>query len=85
MVTPDPEITQKLTNLPELNEKEYYQYMYDQALKAMLKNPTKENIDAFGVANTKLYEIEDAYRIGSRLLISFHIFRAKTSQKLHTL
>jgi len=81
----DPDITQKIPNLPQLNEREYMQYKYDQALKAMLNSPTKENVAAFGKANCDLFEVEDAYRIGARLLIEFHIFGQKISQKLHLL
>jgi len=89
----DQYITLKIRNLPKLNEREYFQYMYDEAMKRMLAEPTQTNIDAFGTANAKLFETEDAYRIAQRLLLE----RAKRfidavlnldprdSQDLHTL
>lgn len=63
--------TQKITNLPPvMNEKEYAQYLYDEALKAMLENPNDiEKVNAFTEANRRLYEVQDSYRIGGRLLI----------------
>lgn len=51
------------------NEREYAQYKYDQARATMLKSPTEENVNAFIEANKYLYEVEDSYRIGGRLLI----------------
>lgn len=76
--TSDPDVTQKIHGLPELNEREYAQYKYDEALKAMLKDPTPDNIQAFVLANDLIYEVQDAYRIGSKLLLL-------RSQNLHAL
>ena len=56
--------------LPKMNEQEYAQYRYDQALQYMLDHPTNpEARIAFERANKKLYEVQDAYRIGARLLL----------------
>ena len=60
--------TKKITAITPMDEKQYAQLQYDMALKTMLANPTKENIDAFGRANAFLYEVEDSYRIALRLL-----------------
>lgn len=64
----DPITTVKIPSVRSMNEKEYAQFKYDEALKKMLENPTKENLEAFGKANAHLYEVEDAYRIALRLL-----------------
>lgn len=63
----DPDITLKIKGLPELNEKEYAEYLFDRALHIMLDNPTEVNILAFEKANKHLWEVKDAYRIGMRL------------------
>lgn len=81
----DGPITLKIKGLPEYNEREYVKFRYDLALQAMLKNPTEKNIEAFGKANCDLYEIEDAYRIGTRLILEFNRVRIHVSQKLHLL
>lgn len=60
--------TVKVSSVKAMNEKEYAQYLYDEALKKMLDDPSQENIDAFGRANAHLFEVEDAYRIALRLL-----------------
>lgn len=64
----DPITTVKIPAVKSMNEKEYAQYLYDEALKKMLANPTKENVDAFTAANAHLFEVEDAYRIALRLI-----------------
>ena len=68
----DGPITKKIQGLPKYNERQYMQFKYDLAFKAMLNNPTRENIEAFGKANCDLYEIEDAYRIGTRLILEYY-------------
>lgn len=60
--------TKKMPVVTQMDEKQWAQMQYDNALATMLENPTKENIDAFGRANAHLYEVEDAYRIALRLL-----------------
>jgi hypothetical protein len=60
--------TKKMPVVTQMDEKQYAQFQYDKALKTMLENPTKENIDAFGRANAHLYAVEDAHRIALRLL-----------------
>jgi hypothetical protein len=61
--------TVKIKGITQINEKEYAQAQYDEALQAMIDNPSQETIKAFGIANQKLFEVEDAYRIGARLLL----------------
>lgn len=61
--------TVKTVAAPTMNEKEYAQYCYDRALQKMIANPTKENREAFEMANTKLFMTLDAYNIGARLLL----------------
>jgi hypothetical protein len=58
----------RIATAPVMDEKQYARYKYDQALAAMEKNPTKENVAAFEAANKHLFEVEDSYRIGARLL-----------------
>lgn len=76
----DTQITIKLKNVPRLNERDYAQMKYDEARIHMLENPTKDNIALFEEANKKLFEVQDAYRIGARLILE----RA-ASRKLHLL
>lgn len=61
--------TLKIQGLPKFTEKEWAQYRYDTALKTMLASPTKENIQTFEEANRNLFEVQDAYRIATRLLL----------------
>jgi hypothetical protein len=82
---PDGPITLKIEGLPEYNEREYMKFKYDLALLAMIRNPSQQNIEAFGKANCDLFEVEDAYRIGAALLIQFNRFRLKISQRLQLL
>lgn len=63
--------TIKIKDLPKFNELDWAQWKYDTALKAMLNSPTKENQQTFAEANRYLYEIQDKYRIGKKLLIQF--------------
>lgn len=63
------DITLKIVGLPKFNELDYYQYKYNEALKKMLGEPTIENAWAFAEWNRKLFEAEDCYRIGRRLLL----------------
>jgi hypothetical protein len=84
-VEPDGPITLKITGLPQWNEREYAQYQYDMALKRMEANPTEDNIKAFGEANCHLFEVEDAYRIGTRLRFEFVTKKRLNSQKSHLL
>lgn len=65
----EPKSTVKIQAAPAMNEREYAQYLYDEALKKMIANPTKANIDAFTAANVHLFEVEDLYRIAARLLL----------------
>jgi len=61
--------TVKIKAIREIpDEKTLAQLAYDEAKARMLMNPSQENIEAFGRANAHLYEVEDAYRIGTRLL-----------------
>ncbi len=76
--------TLKIKGLPKINEKEYAQIKYDQALKMMLKSPTKENIQTFEEANKRLFEVQDAYRIATRLLIAFHAARTAFVRRNYT-
>jgi len=77
--------TVKIRNLPKVNELEYAEEQYQEKLKVMLTDPTRKNIDAFGEANTRLYSIQDAYRVGRRLLLEFFKKKKDNSQKLHIL
>jgi hypothetical protein len=61
--------TKKLMVPPKMNEKEYARWRYDQALLNMTQKGTPESIKEFELANKHLYEVEDAYRIGMRLLL----------------
>jgi len=81
----DQTITVKIKNLPGLNEREYAQYKYDEALRFMLSSPTRENIQTFEETNKKLFEIEDKYRLGAKLLIQFHVKFIILSRRLQTL
>ena len=60
--------TKKIPCIDMPNEKEQAQIEYDKALETMLNDPTWENIQAFGRANAKLFEVEDAYRLALKLL-----------------
>jgi len=61
--------TLKIRGLPKITEKEYLQYQYDTALRQMLKDPKEENVKNFEKANARLFEVQDLYRIGYRLLL----------------
>lgn len=61
--------TVKIPGVTQINERQYAQMKYDKALQEMIDHPSEETIKAFGEANQKLFEIEDAYRIGARLLL----------------
>lgn len=61
--------TIKTKAAPAMNEREYALYLYNQALKKMVNEPTQENIAAFGSANEHLFRVEDSYRIAARLLM----------------
>lgn len=67
----DGPITIKIKGLPQIDERVVAQQKYDKALATMLKDPTNENIAAFGQANCDLYEVEDKYRIARRLLMEY--------------
>ena len=69
--------TRKVGILPPMDEKAYAQMRFDEALATMLKSPTVENIQTFTEANRHLYEVQDAYRIGMRLLIEYHESRMR--------
>jgi len=60
--------TVKTQTIPQFNEKENAHILYNEARKAMIENPSQENIDAFSQANEHLFEVEDLYRIALRLL-----------------
>jgi len=77
--------TVKIPAITKMNEKEYSQMKYDEALRVMLKSPTRENIQTFEEANRRLYETQDLYRIGLRLKIEFRKRLIHASQKLHLL
>ncbi len=77
----NPPDTLKIKGLPQLNEKEYALYMYNTALKAMIDSPTEENIKAFGEANRKMFEIEDAYRIGGQLLVAHELSHSESKPR----
>ena len=63
-------ITQKLHGLTEYNEKDYAKTKYELALQEMLAHPENEAyIQAFIQANTELFEVEDAYHQGTKLLL----------------
>jgi len=81
----DEAVTLKIKNLPQMNERDCAQHKYNEALKTMLIDPSKENINTFEEANKILYDVQDAYRIGRRLLIEFYVIRARISQELHFL
>jgi hypothetical protein len=78
-------ITLKIKNLPRLNELEYVQYKYNEAVKTMLDFPSETNIGAFILANKKLFEVKDAYRIAERLLNERDLQMVENSQELHLL
>lgn len=58
----------RMSTVPVMDEKQYARWKYDEALRVMEANPTEENVAAFEAANKHLYEVEDSYRIGARLL-----------------
>lgn len=60
--------TKKMAAIPQMNEKQWARFKYDEARANMLANPTPDNCKAFADANTHLYEVEDAYRIGARIM-----------------
>lgn len=60
--------TKKVPCVKMPNEKELAQKAYDEALTAMIANPNRDTIEAFGKANARLFEVEDAYRIALKLL-----------------
>lgn len=81
----DPTITKKIPAVSKTDELEFYKKKFDEALAKMLKTPTKDNIDAFTKANANLYEVEDAYRIGKRLLYAYKVAVSRIrSRGLHT-
>lgn len=73
-----------ITSLPTLmNEKEYAQWKYDEALAKMLADPTLENREAFDKANEFLYEVQNRYHIGAkRLLLKAQEKEAAFSRKI---
>jgi hypothetical protein len=79
------EDTLKIPGLPKYNEHEYAKIKYNEALQIMLASPTLENIEAFSKANERLYEVEDAYRIGGRLKLEYLKTHATTSHNLQRL
>jgi len=66
----DEPVTQKLLAVSRETELEHYQNLFNEAGRKMLAHPTKENIKAYGDAQKKLQEVEDAYRQGYRGLLS---------------
>lgn len=76
----EPITTVKIHAVSQMNEKEYAQYCYDQAMQKMLDKPTPQNIAEFEKANKHLYEVQDAYRIGTRLLLE-RVNRVTTAVK----
>ena len=77
--------TKKISGLPQGNERENAQYIYDKALKRMITEKSQESIDAFLEANKKLFYIIDAYRIGERLKKEHEFQKGTISQELHLL
>lgn len=80
--------TLKIPKIEKPNELEYAQYLYDQALDAMLKHPTYSNRHIFIEANAKLVETRYAYQKGSELLTIFntnHQNHSHLSQNLQPL
>ena len=89
--------TKKIDVITKENELEYAQRQYDEAVQKMLLIPTLDNVKAFELANKKLFEIQDAYRLGAKLLLmrtkyiadTINIVRravsSKGSQKSHIL
>jgi hypothetical protein len=63
--------TLKIKNLDKMNELDYVQYKYDQALKTYLEHPSYENRKAFVEANNLLVDTRWAYRKGAELMASF--------------
>jgi hypothetical protein len=61
--------TEKIPAAPSMDEQKYALFLYNEAMRTMLENPTKKNIDAFTEANKHLFEVLDAYRIAKRLLL----------------
>lgn len=66
-IAEDQKTTKKIPAITEQNELDYVQMKYDEALQVMLRSPTIENIQTFTEANKRLYEAQDAYRIGKKL------------------
>lgn len=64
----DPNSTVKISSITKKDEKEYAREQYALALANMLEKKTLESVQAFEKANKKLFEVEDAYRLGLRLL-----------------
>lgn len=65
----DLQTTEKIPAITEQNEKDYAHMRYDMALKKMLADRSLESIKEFEEANAYLFEVEDAYRIGAKLLL----------------
>jgi len=61
--------TEKIPAITKINEKEYARMRYDAALQKMLTDKTPESIYEFEAANAYLFEVEDLYRIGAKLLL----------------
>lgn len=60
--------TKKIPAITQMNEKQYAEKRYNEAMINMISQPTEENRKEFENANKYFFEVSDAYRIGARLL-----------------
>ena len=66
-------ITLKIPRIDQMNELDYVQYVYDEAVRAYLERPTYTNRAAFLEANQRLIETRYAYRKAEDLLRSYRL------------
>lgn len=76
-IAEDQKTTKKIPAITEQNELDYVQMKYEEALQAMLKSPTVENVQTFTEANRRLYETQDAYRLPQKFKLQYR------SRELH--
>lgn len=73
--------TVRLDGLPQMNERDYARYDYEEKKKIMLKEKTQKSIDDFVLANAHLAYVEGAYRQGD-LLMHEYLFWKENRKKL---
>lgn len=63
--------TLKIPHIEEMNELDYVEHIYQQAMNALLTSNTWANRKAFEAANERLVETRWAYRQGAALLRAY--------------